>query len=158
MGQVVKQYARRQVVSVARRVVRGTAEAIAEVLARTGGGTGINTVYTKRLNATFRSALAALVPGSGHCPYGEGADGGDASGRVRLPLLLGSQESPAGRGCGREPQVAGAHTSDGLRAGAHRWTMRELVRYQVPIPAWVAPKRRGRPPRRTHQLAIALAV
>jgi hypothetical protein len=40
---------------------------------------------------------------------------------------------------------------------AHRWMMRELLRYQVPIPAWVAPKRRGRPPRRTHQLAIALA-
>jgi hypothetical protein len=92
-------------VSVARRVVGGTAEAIAEVLARTGGGTGINTVYTKRLNATFRSALAALVPGSGHCPYGEGADGGDVSGRVRLQLLLGSQESPAGRGCGRKPHL-----------------------------------------------------
>jgi hypothetical protein len=27
------------------------------------------------------------------------------------------------------------------------WTMRELVRYQVPLPAWVAPKRRGRPPK-----------
>jgi hypothetical protein len=28
----------------------------------------------------------------------------------------------------------------------HRWTMRELMRYQVPLPARVAPKRWGRPP------------
>lgn len=61
VGQVVKQCARRRVVSVVRRVVRGTAEAIAAVLARTGGGTGINTASIERLNATFRSALAPLV-------------------------------------------------------------------------------------------------
>ena len=30
----------------------------------------------------------------------------------------------------------------------HRWTMLELLRYQVPLPPWVAPKRRGRPPKR----------
>jgi hypothetical protein len=38
--------------------VRGTAEAIAAVLATTGGGTAINTAYSERLNATFRSTLA----------------------------------------------------------------------------------------------------
>jgi hypothetical protein len=54
IGQVVKRYVRR-------RVVRGTAEAITAVLAATGGGTGINTAYIERLNATFRSALAALA-------------------------------------------------------------------------------------------------
>ena len=53
LGQVVKRYARRRVVGVERRVVRGTAEAIAAVLAATGSGTGINTAYIERLNATF---------------------------------------------------------------------------------------------------------
>jgi transposase-like protein len=53
IGQVIKRYARR-------RVVRGTAQAIARVLKATGG-TAINTAYIERLNATFRSALAPLA-------------------------------------------------------------------------------------------------
>jgi hypothetical protein len=40
----------------------------------------------------------------------------------------------------------------------HRWTMRELLCYQVPLPAWVAPKRRGRPPKQALQLAMAAAA
>lgn len=61
LGQVVKQYAKRRVVSVQHRVVEGTAEAITAVLTATGTGTGIHTAYIERLNATFRSALAPLV-------------------------------------------------------------------------------------------------
>ncbi len=29
----------------------------------------------------------------------------------------------------------------------YRWRMRELLQYQVPLAPWVAPKRRGRPPK-----------
>ena len=29
----------------------------------------------------------------------------------------------------------------------HRWTMHELLSHPIPLPPWVAPKRRGRPPR-----------
>lgn len=29
----------------------------------------------------------------------------------------------------------------------HRWTMSELLHDQVPLPVWIAPKRRGRPPK-----------
>jgi hypothetical protein len=54
LGQVVKRYVQRRVVSVERRVVRGTEAAIAAVLATTGGGSGINTASSERLNATFR--------------------------------------------------------------------------------------------------------
>ena len=54
MGQVIKRYARR-------RVVRGTAPAIAKVLKATGSGTVINTASIERLNATFVSARAPLV-------------------------------------------------------------------------------------------------
>jgi hypothetical protein len=42
-------------------VVRGTAEAMAAVLAATHSGTAIQTASIERLHATFRSALAALV-------------------------------------------------------------------------------------------------
>lgn len=38
----------------------------------------------------------------------------------------------------------------------HRWMMRDLVRYQVPLPPWMAPKRRGRPPKRALQPAMAV--
>jgi hypothetical protein len=57
LGQVVKRYVQRRVVSVERRVVRGTEAAIAAVLATTDGGSGINTAYIERLNATFRASL-----------------------------------------------------------------------------------------------------
>ncbi len=40
----------------------------------------------------------------------------------------------------------------------HRWTMLELLRYQVPLSAWVAPKRRRCPPRRSHQPVVAVAA
>jgi hypothetical protein len=30
----------------------------------------------------------------------------------------------------------------------HAWTMRELLSCPIPLPPWVAPKRRGRPPKR----------
>src|SRR3972149_4098592 len=49
IGQVVKQYAKRRVVSVSRRVVCGTAEAIVGVLQATGGGTDIHKAYIERL-------------------------------------------------------------------------------------------------------------
>ena len=40
----------------------------------------------------------------------------------------------------------------------HRWTMAELLRYQVPPPAWLASKRRGRPPKQTPPPALAVAA
>lgn len=40
----------------------------------------------------------------------------------------------------------------------HRWTMRELLHYQVPPPAWVAPNRRDHPSIRALQPAMAPAA
>src|SRR5512147_1903385 len=60
-GQVIKHHAGRRVVGITRRVVRGTTAAIAGVLQATGTGTGINTAYIERLNATFRGALSTLT-------------------------------------------------------------------------------------------------
>lgn len=61
LDQVVKRYVQRRVGSAERCVVRGTVESIAAVLAATGRGTGINTAYIERLNATFRASLTPLV-------------------------------------------------------------------------------------------------
>jgi hypothetical protein len=60
VGQAVKRYVRRRVVSVERRVVRGSTKAVAGVLAASESGTAINTAYIERLNATFRPSLAPL--------------------------------------------------------------------------------------------------
>jgi len=40
----------------------------------------------------------------------------------------------------------------------HPWTLAELLHYQVPLPPWVAPKRRGRPPKQPSQPALAMAA
>ena len=72
LGQVIKHHRGRCLVEVTRRVVLGTAEAITAVLAATGTGTGINTSYIERLNATFRSALNPLVRRGRAIVHGEG--------------------------------------------------------------------------------------
>src|SRR5919112_1847780 len=61
LGQVIKHHAGRCVVGVTRRVVRGTAAAVTAALLATGTGTGINTAYIERLNATFRAAMSPLT-------------------------------------------------------------------------------------------------
>jgi hypothetical protein len=37
------------------------------------------------------------------------------------------------------------------------WRMHELLRYPVPLPAWVLPKRRGRPPQAASLPVVAVA-
>jgi transposase-like protein len=148
LGQVVKQYARRHVVSVKQRVVCGTAAAIAAALEATGTGTTIHTAYIERLNATFRSALAPLVRRGRALAHkvetltaGMYLVGGTynfcwehASLRVRAPA-----------GTGRKWQARTPAMAAGLTD--HCWSLHELLCYQVPLPAWVPPKRRGRPPK-----------
>jgi hypothetical protein len=148
LGQVVKRYAKRRVVSVTQRAVHGTLAAIRAALVTTGGGTAVNTAYIERLNATFRSRLAPLTRR------------GRAIARTEALLtagmwLVGStynfcwehdslrRAAPAGGSRNwleRTPAMAAGLTD-------HRWTMHELLRYQVPLPAWVPPRRRGRPPK-----------
>ena len=159
LGQVVKRYIRRRVVSVERRGVRGSAKAIAARLTASGGGTGINTAYIERLNATFRASLAPLVRR------------GRAIAHTEAVLTAGMwlvgcaynfcwlhdslRVAAPGGACWkwqeRTPAMAAGLTH-------HRWTMLELMRYQVPLPTWVAPKRRGRPPKRALQPAMAVAA
>jgi transposase-like protein len=159
LGQMVKRYARGRVVSVERRVVRGTEQAIATVLAATHTGTGINTAYIERLNATFRASLAPLVRRGRAIAHTEAV-------LTAGMWLVGCAynfcwlhdslrlRAPAGacwKWQERTPAMAAGLTN-------HRWRMRELLCYQVPLPAWVAPKRRGRPPKRALQPAMAVAA
>jgi hypothetical protein len=159
LGQVVKRYAKRRVTGVSQRAVRGTLEAIEAVLATTGGGTQINTAYIERLNATFRACLAplvrrgrALARTEARLTAGMWLVGGaynlcwhHASLRLPTPTETGH------RWLERTPAMAAGLTD-------HRWTLGDLLHYQVPLPAWVPRKRRGRPPKRAPQAALALAA
>ena len=147
LGQVVKQSAQRRVTGVRQRVVEGTAAAITTALTATKSGTTLNTAFIERLNATFRSCLAPLVRR------------GRAIARTEAALTAGmwlvgcaynfcwchdSLRLAVPAGSGRRWQARTPAMAAGL--ADHPWTMGELLRYQVPPPAWVAPKRRGRPP------------
>lgn len=156
LGQVIKHHSGRRLVGVTRRAVLGTAAAIAAVLTATGTGTGINTAYIERLNATFRGAVCALVRRGRAIARGEGVLTG-------WMYLVGCAynfcwehdslriAAPAGERLkwrARTPAMAAGLTD-------HRWTVRELLSYPIPLPPWVAPKRRGRPPKR-FQVPVAV--
>jgi hypothetical protein len=155
LGQVIKHHAGRRLVGITRRIVRGCAGAIAAVLAATGTGTGINTAYIERLNATFRAALSPLTRR------------GRAIARSVDALTAGmylvgcaynfcwahdSLRIAAGDGQRRKWQERTPAMAAGLTD--HCWTMREWVSQPIPLPPWVPPKRRGRPPKRS-QAAMA---
>ena len=147
IGQVVKRYAQRHVISTSQRVVRGTAEAIGAVLEATATGTGIHTASIERLNATFRSHLAPLVRRgraiahtlatleAGMWLVGVSYNLCWTHDSLRLEAPASSERT----WLERTPAMAAGLTD-------YAWTLRDLLHYRVPLPAWVAPTRRGRPP------------
>jgi transposase-like protein len=158
MGQVVKQSAKRRVVSVTQRIVEGSAEAIAAVLSATRGGTQINTAFIERLNGTFRAALAPMVRR------------GRALARTEATLEAGmylvgcaynfcwyhrSLRLPAPKGSEskwieRTPAMAAGLT-------ARPWRMIDLLGYPIARPA-KPPGRRRRPPRSVEPCDVLLAA
>ena len=159
LGQVVKHYAKRRVVGVTQRVVQGTAAAIATAVTATGGGTVINTAYIERLNATFRSHVAPLVRRSralartearltaGMYLVGCAYNFCWTHASLRLAAPVGAPTT----WLDRTPAMAAGLTD-------HPWTLAELLHFQVPLPAWVAPKRRGRRPKQSAPSPLALAA
>ncbi len=156
IGQVIKQYAQRRVVNVTRHIKRGSAKAIAAVLAATHSGTQINTAYVERLNATLRSCLVTLVRRGRAIAH---KDGVLAAGMYLVgcaynfcwyhdSLRVAALEEASHKWQERTPAMAAGLTD-------HRWTMLELLSHKMPLPPWVAPKRRGRPPK---QPATAVAA
>jgi transposase-like protein len=156
IAQVVKQYAKRHVVGVERRIVQGRPAAIQRLIDRTQGGGGINTAYIERLNATFRARLHRLVrrgrslgrqiPTLQHGMYLIGAVYNFCTFHGSLKIRRRGRPDHAGhRWHFRTPAMA-AGLSD------HRWSVYELLTYRVPPPRWTPPKRRGRVSKATQAL------
>jgi len=152
LAQVVKHSAKRQVTSVTQRVVQGTSASILAVLTATRTGAMINTAYIERLNATFRSRLSCLTR------RGRAIARTQALVSCGMWLVGGSYNFCTCHASLRERAPSGARSKWAERTPAmaagltdHRWTLKELLLSQVPPPPWVAPKRRGRPPKGTLQ-------
>jgi transposase-like protein len=134
IAQMVKRYTRRRVVAVERRIVRGSAAAVATMLTATQGKETavVNTAYIERLNATFRARLAPLVRRS------------RATVRQVATLtagmwLVGSVYNL----CTPHRSLDGQTPAQAAGLTDHRWTVHELLTFPVPLPRV---KRRGRPP------------
>jgi transposase-like protein len=146
LAQVVKQTKKRQVVGVTQRVVVGTSKAVAAVLAATHSGRQINTAYIERLNATFRACLVPLTRRGRRLVRDVALLQagmflvGMAYNFCWVHRSLRVRAAPRGPWQERTPAMAAGLTD-------HVWTVQEVLRYQVPPAPYVAPKRRGRPPK-----------
>jgi transposase-like protein len=156
IAQVVKQYAKRHVVGVARRIVQGRRAALQRLIDRTQGGGGINTAYMERLNATFRARLHRLVrrgrslgwqvPTLEQGMYLVGAVYNFCTFHCSLRIRrLGRPDRVGHRWHFRTPAMAAGLTD-------HRWNVHELLAYKVPLPRWAPPRRRGRRSKATQAL------
>jgi transposase-like protein len=144
IGQVVKRYQGKRVVDVTRRMARGCLETAQLLLAKSHGGTQLNTAFIERLNATFRSRLAVLVRRSRAlirnpetleplmylmgCVYNFCTEHKS----LRLPGIIGGHKWIA-----RTPAITAGLTD-------HIWTVKELLLFRIPPPGWQPPKHRGR--------------
>jgi transposase-like protein len=146
IGRVIKQSQGKCVVDVIRRMAQGSETAAMKLLAKSQGGTKLNTAYIERLNATFRSRLASLARRSrallknpetlSPLVYLMGSVYNFCSEHksLRLKLWVGERGY---RWVQRTPAMA-AGISD------HCWSVKELLQFRVPIPAWEPPQHRGR--------------
>jgi transposase-like protein len=159
IGQVVKHRAGYRLKEVTRRVICGTAVAIAAALASSGGGTQINTAYIERLNATFRGAMTPLVRRGRALARDEATL---TSGMFLVgcaynfcweheSLRVQTRGAEGRKWQGRTPAMAAGLTD-------HRWTMQELLSHRIPPPPCKAPKRRGRPPKPKNPSEKAVAA
>jgi transposase-like protein len=156
IAQVVKQYARRRVVSVQQRLVQGRRAAMERLLARTQGGGKINTAYIERLNATFRARLSRLVrrgrglarqiPTMEHAMYLVGTVYNFCTFHQSLRVRRRGRPDKAGHRWHLHTPAMAAEITD------HRWTVHELLAFPVPPPRWTPPKRRGRVSKATQAL------
>jgi transposase-like protein/IS1 family transposase len=142
---VIKRTEKKRVVEITRRMAHGLFSHAEQLLLGSRGGTVLNTAFIERLNGTFRERLASLTRKSRHAAH-----------RLRAletgMYLIGctynfcfphhelSKTQHVGSPC--TPAMAAGLTD-------HVWSIAEVLTYKVAPPAWIEPKRRGRPRKQT---------
>jgi transposase-like protein/IS1 family transposase len=148
IGTVSKKTVKKRGVEVIRRLSQGEPWAAIALLAASSGGKQLNTAFIERLNATFRQRLASLTRRCRHaarklsrleagmwlvgCTYNFCWPHHELSRRAA--------KAQDGRGEGLLTPAMASGLTD------HVWSVRELLTFRIPPPAWVTPKRRGRSP------------
>jgi len=150
IGRVIKRYQTKRVVAIVRQMAQGAQERAEALLAKSQGGQQLNTAFIERLNATFRSRLATLgrrtrslarldeTLQAGMYLIGSVYNFCTDHKSLRVPGIIGGRR----KWLPRTPAMAADITD-------HRWTVKELLLFKVPLPGWTPPKRRGRRPRET---------
>jgi transposase-like protein/IS1 family transposase len=144
---VIKRTEKKRVVEVTRILAYGKESQANELLQRSEGGVVWNTAFIERINGTFRERLAVLTRKCRH-----------AARRLRAletgMYLVGCTYNL----CFPHHELSkakhlGSPSTPAMAAGLtdHPWSIGELLSYRIAPPAWVPPKRRGRP--RTRPLA-----
>jgi IS1 family transposase len=148
IGTVIKHTVKKRVSQVTRQMAHGSLEAALSLLSASHGGAVLNTAFIERLNGTMRQRLATLTRKCRH-----------AARRLQAlhtgMYLLGTTynfcwphhelSKPRGeKGQDRQPAIP---CTPAMASGItdHVWSVLELLRYKIAPPAWVEPKRRGRP-------------
>lgn len=143
---VIKHPKHKRVVAVTRRMTQGSIERAQELLRQSRGGSVLNTAFIERLNATFRERLATLTRRCRHAAH-------HLSALETGMYLVGCVYNF----CVVHDELSSSHhfgvpTTPAMAAGltTRPWSIKEILLFKVPPPAWVAPKRRGRPPQGVH--------
>lgn len=140
---VIKRTEQKRVVEITRSVTRGTVVQARSLLTMTQGCMEFNTSLIERFNGTMRERLASLTRKCRHAAQRiETLETGmylvGSTYNWCLPHHELSKRKHFGHPC--TPAMAAGLTD-------HIWSVAELLSYKVVPTPWVAPKRRGRPPK-----------
>ncbi len=148
--QVIKQHAPKQprrVVGIVRRLACGTSQQVETLIKQTQRTLSAHVSYIERLNGTFRARISGLVrrgralvrqlPTLEQAMFLVGGVYNFCTPHQSLRLVLYLPNNRR-RWVQRTPAMAAGITD-------HLWTVEQLLSYQVPLPPWNPPRRRGRP-------------
>lgn len=138
---VIKRTQKKRVVEVTGKMMLGTLEQASHLLQASLGGSVLNTAFIERFNGTMRERLASLTRKCRHAAQRlEALQSGmyliGCTYNLCFPHHELSKAKHAGHAC--TPAMAAGLTD-------HVWSVWEVLTYKVAPPAWVEPKRRGRP-------------
>jgi transposase-like protein/IS1 family transposase len=144
IGTVIKRTVKKHLKEVMRQMTQGSLEHALKLLARSKGGTMLNTSFIERLNATMRERLAALTR---KCRHASSKLHAFHTGMYLIGCTynwcwshhaLSQPVEKGGFGMPCTPAMASGLTD-------HIWSVFELLSYKVAPPPLPIPKQRGRP-------------
>ena len=147
IGTVIKERVNKHLTAVIRQMSHGSMEQAMHLLQRSKGGQVLNTSYIERFNGTVRERLATLTRKCRHAAHRLQAleTGMYLIGSIYNFCCFHQELSKPTAGEAHKLMRQTPAMASGLTD--HLWSVSELLSYKLAPAPWVAPKRRGRPPR-----------